>query len=76
MSADGKALVNSLYHSVIVTGLAIGYASLSKMIFKSQQPKLDFNARDVGMVAVDVALAVSSKDMLIKQGIIPDDILK
>ena len=39
-------------------------------------PKLDFTPRDVTMVVVDVALAMATKDMLIKQGLIPADILK
>ena len=39
-------------------------------------PKLDFTPRDVGMVALDVALAMGHKDLLIKQGIIPADIMK
>ena len=38
--------------------------------------KLDFTPRDVGMVVVGVALAMATKDMLIKQGLIPADILK
>ena len=39
-------------------------------------PKLDFTPRDVGMVILDVALAMTTKDALIKQGIIPADIMK
>ena len=35
-----------------------------------------FTARDVGMVVVDVALAIATKDMVIKQGVIPADIMK
>ena len=38
-------------------------------------PKLDFTPHDVGMVVVDVALAMATKDMLTKQGLIPADIL-
>ena len=39
-------------------------------------PKLDITPRDIGMVMVDAALAMATKDMLIEQGIIPADILK
>lgn len=75
-STDGKMLANTAYHSAVVSGLAMGYARLSKMIFKGATPKLDFTGYDVGMVVLDVGLALATKDMLIKQGIIPADILK
>lgn len=73
---DGKMLANAAYHSAVVTGLAMGYARLGKMIFKGPSPKLDFTGFDVGMVVLDVGLAMATRDMLIKQGIIPADILK
>jgi hypothetical protein len=75
-SADGKMLANAAYHSAVITGLAVGYARLGKMAFKGPTPKLDFTGYDVGMVVVDIALAMATRDMLIKQGIIPADILK
>ena len=73
---DGKMLVNALYHSAVVSGLAAGYARLGKMAIGGRPPKLDFTPRDVCMVVVDVALAMATKDRLIKQGLIPADILK
>ena len=75
-TTDGKAIVNALYHSAVVSGLAMGYAKLGKMVIGGAPPKLDFTPRDVGMVVVDVSLAMVTKDMLIKQGIIPADIMK
>ena len=75
-ATDGKMLVSALYHSAVVSGLAAGYARLGKMAIGGSPPKLDFTPRDVGMVVVDVALAMATKDMLIKQGFIPADILK
>ena len=46
--------------------------------WSSDEPlqKLYFTLRDVGMVVVDVALAMATKDMLNKQGVIPADIMK
>jgi len=73
---DGKMLVNALYHSAVVSGLAVGYSRLSRMVIGGAPPKLDFAGRDVGMLVVDVTLAMATKDMLIKQGIIPADIMK
>ena len=75
-ATDGEMLVNGLYHSAVVFGLAAGYAKLGKMVIGGSPPKLDFPPRDVGMVEVDVAPAMATKDMLIKQGLIPADILK
>ena len=37
---------------------------------------MDFAPYDLGMVILDVSLAMFTKDMLVKQGLIPDDILK
>ena len=75
-ATDGKMLVNALYHSAVVSGLAAGYAWLGKLAIGGSPEKLDFTPRDVGMIVVDVALAMATKDMLIKQGLISADILK
>lgn len=75
-STDGKQLANLAYHSAVVGGLAIGYATLSKKILKGARPKLDFELYDAGMVILDVGLAMATQDMLVKQGILPADILK
>ena len=72
-STDGKQFANLAYHSAVVSGLAMGYA---KKIMKGATPKLDFAPYDVGMVILDVGLAMATKDMLVKQGILPADILK
>ena len=72
---DGKKLVNELYHGAVVAGLSIGYAQLSKTVLKSPVPKLDFNIRDVGMFVADVAVAMATKEFLISQQIIPENIL-
>ena len=72
---DGKKLVNELYHGAVVAGLSIGYAQLGKAILKSSVPKLDLNTRDTLMFALDVAFATTTKEFLISQGIIPENIL-
>ena len=54
----------------------MGYAQLGKKLLKGATPRLDFSTYDVGMVVLDVGLAMATKDMLIKQGIITADILK
>ena len=74
--ADRKQLANSAYHAAVVSGLAIGFATLGNNIFKSATPKFDFAPYDIGMVVLDIGLAMATKDMLVKQGILPADILK
>ena len=34
-------------------------------------PKFDFAPYDLGMVVLDIGLAMATKDMLVKQGILP-----
>ena len=75
-ATDGKMLVNALYHSAVVSGLAIAYSRIGKSLVGGPPPKLDYTPRDIGMIVVDVALAMATKDMLVKQGIIPSDIMK
>ena len=38
-------------------------------------PRLDLTPRDVGMVVADVAVAMATKDALIRQGVLPPDII-
>ena len=75
-ATDGKMLVNSLYHSAVVSGLAMGYAKLGQMVFKGSLPKLDFTGKDIMMVVFDVGAGLATMDFLVKQGVIPADILK
>ena len=72
---ERKMLINALYHSAVITGLAMGYSRLGKMAIGGPSPKLEPTGRDIGMVIVEVALAMFTKDMLIKQGMIPADIV-
>ena len=75
-SPSGKNIANDLYHAAIVCGLSIGYAKLSQMVFKGPMPRLDLTPRDVGMVVMDLSAAMATKDILIKLGLIPSDIVK
>ena len=73
---DGKQIVNMLYHAGVETLLTIGYSELTKKLLRTPAPKVDFTMSDVGMLSIDILLAMSTRDMLIKQGIIPADIMK
>lgn len=69
---DGKQIVNMLYHAGVETVLTIGYVEIARKLLRRPPPKVDFNMGDVGMLSLDMA----TRDMLIKQGIIPADIMK
>ena len=71
---DGKQIVNMLYHAGTV--LTIGYAEIARKLLRRPPPKVDFDMGDVGMLSLDILLAMATRGMLIKQGIIPADIMK
>ena len=73
---DGKQIANMLYYAGVETLLTVGYAELGRKLLKRPPPKVDFNMADIGMLSIDILLAMATKDMLIKQGIIPADIMK
>ena len=70
-----KHLKESVYHGAIISVLAIGYTMLGKTLIKMSPPSLSkFDIEDgVKLVAI-VAMSDFTKDYLIKQKIIPDNI--
>jgi len=72
-----KDIINTLYHSAIITGLAVAYSMVGKKLIKMDvgdpsKPDLqDF----IKLTAV-VTLSVASRDWLVLHKIIPEDILK
>ena len=70
-----KDLKESVYHSAVVSALAVGYSMLGKTLVKMSPPSLaKFDVEDgVKLVAI-VALSDFTKDYLIKQKIIPNNI--
>ena len=70
-----KDLKESVYHGTVVSVLAVGYTMLGKMSVKMSPPSLGkFDIEDgVKLVAI-VALSDFTKDYLIMQKIIPNDI--
>ena len=69
-----KDLKESIYHSAVVSTLAIGYTMLAKTLFKMNPPSLNKFDVDNGikLVAI-VAMSDFTKDYLIKQKIIPNN---
>ncbi len=74
--SEGKTLVNDTYHALVVSGLSVGYARLIKIIIKQLSIKLDFNMQDMFMHTMNIGMAMATKDILVKQGIIPENIMK
>ena len=70
-----KDIKESVYHSVVVSALAGGYTMLGKMLIKMGPPSLSrFDIEDgVKLVAI-VAMSDFTKDYLMKQKIIPNNI--
>ena len=70
-----KDLNKSVYHGAEVSALAVGYTMLGKTLIKMSPPSLSkFDIEDgVKLVAI-VALSDFTKDYLIKQEIIPNNI--
>ena len=73
---DGKQIANMLYHAGVQTLLTVGYSKLGRKLLRRPAPKVDFNMGDIGMLSIDILLAMATRDVLIKQGIIPEDIMK
>ena len=72
---DVKQIVNMLYHAGVETVLTVGYAEIGRKVLRRPPPKVDFNMADIGMLSVYIVSAMATKDMLVKQGIIPADII-
>ena len=70
-----KDLKESIYHSAVISILAVGYTMLGKTLVKMSPPSLEkFDIEDgVKLVAI-VAMSDFTKDYLIKQKIIPNNI--
>ena len=70
-----KDIKESVYHGAVVSALAVGYTMLGKTLIKMSPPSLSkFDIEDgVKLVAI-VAMSDFTKDYLIKQKIIPNNI--
>ena len=76
VAIDGKQITNMLYHAGVETLLTIGYSELGRKLLRRPAPTVDFNMGDIAMLSIGILLAMATRDMLIKQGIIPADIMK
>ena len=75
--SDTNQIVNALYSGAILSGLMLGYSMLSKKVLKVKTVdlnKLDFE--DGLKLTVLVTGSVWSRDMLVKQGVLPPNIIQ
>ena len=72
-----RTLGNGLYHAAIVGGLTIAYAKVGHLLMKtSPSPQLDkINGGSLATIGYKT-LAILTKDYLVKQNIVPVDIVK
>ena len=70
-----KDIKESVYHGAIISVLSIGYTMLGKMLIKMSPPSLSkFDIEDGVKLVGIVALSDFTKDYLIRQKIIPNNI--
>ena len=70
-----KDLKESVYHGAVVSAVAVGYTMLGKTLIEMNPPTLrKFDIEDGVKLVGIVALSDFTKDYLIKQKIIPNNI--
>ena len=70
-----KSIINCVYHAAIISGLTLGYTMIAKSILRMKPAdlgKLDFE--DSAKLTALITASIATKDFLVKQGIIPENI--
>ena len=72
---DKKSIVNDLYQAAVISVLAVGYSMLGKKILRIAPPTIQhFDLEDTGKLVAIVAASQMTRENLIKQKILPDNI--
>jgi len=72
-----KDLENMLYHSAVVGRLSVGYSMVGKKLLRMKPADLGrLDIEESTKLVGTVALALWTQDMLVKQRIIPANIIK
>ena len=72
---DKKSIVNDLYQAAVISVLAVGYSMLGKKILKIVPPRVQcFDLEVTGKLVTIVAASEMTREYLIKQKILPDNI--
>ena len=73
---DSNSLLNGAYHSTVLTGLLFTNCMIAEKVFKVRPPNLGrLDVKDVGQLALNVFVAEMTRTWLVKQKIIPDNII-
>ena len=69
-----KTIVNLIYHSAVLSGLSIGYSVLAKNLMRMKPADLGkLDIEDSVKLMVVITASIATKDFLVKQGIIPEN---
>ena len=72
---DKKSIVNDLYQAAVISVLAVGYSMLGKKILCIAPPSIQhFDLEDMGKLVAIVAASEMTRESLIKQKTLPDQI--
>ena len=70
-----KNIMNTIYHASVISGLSVGYSMIGKNLMKMKVADLDkLNVEDSVKLAAVISASIATKDFLVKQGIIPENI--
>ena len=64
-TTDEKHFANMLYHAGVETLITVGYSELGKILLRKPAHNIDFIMGDIGMLSIDILLALATHDMLI-----------
>ena len=72
---DKKELVNDLYHSSVISSLAIGYSMVMKKILNISPPSIQkFDGEDIIKLVGIITASQMTREWLVKEKIIPENI--
>lgn len=76
-SPYAKDLANLVYHASVIGGLSVAYTMVLRKILKVRPADLGkLDLEDAFKVVGTIGLAMWTQDMLVKQGILPANIIK
>ena len=70
-----KDIVNTVYHAAVLSGLTVAYSMLGSKMIKFDVGDPSKNTMTMLKLIVPVSLSVITRDWLVTQGILPNDIL-
>ena len=72
---DKKSIINDIYQAAAISVLTVGYSMLGKKILKMTPLSVQkFNLEDMGKLVAIIAASEMTREYLIKQKILPDQI--